>query len=447
MPSLDNSITVNTPLVSNPLSDEHHVFAALRKYALEAKEQQETAPDEAIQAWKKFSFYAALLLKPGSCTYGFILSQHAVNLFAKQPYIKGGEWPLLPYVAAIFATLLMLSDMGNSVFSSKSGVRNLLMSPDWQNGLKQAITNIKSGEFPKLLLSTGLVCTIASGVKGYVGCNFILNLLAQYAGLSKYQSTKSVAQALSVLVGLDSAFCFYAFQIHDKGMRTVRENRVLDSEEVRDHWESYQKDKRFALFLINLSGFFIALASSIVTAMSVFYSKGSFDIELWPTVYFAVVSISSIINNLVYTSNPIYKHWWMQDKHLRNASDCSDCRDEQTLFGPGASAIGKRIVGAVNSFGTGVTYYPAIMQVILAVSQQKDSSELPNWLAAGGLVLSVIMATLLIPRVYTMTTGRGGFFRQPEETRNVQLPPTSSDDLSPDGESLYPSPHTAIVIP
>jgi len=436
--SSSQQINSAAPLLDNEtqrkheiMKREHEIFYILRSYAanLSEKEQHTEASDADVERWKKFLFYMALVLKPGSCTYGYVLYHHAVNLFADQRYINGTHFAPLPYINGVFSTLLMLCDMGNSIFSSKKAVRNIIIHPNWIEGLKENFKAIKTGELPPGLLLTGLLSTVGSGVKGYVGCDFVLTLLSTVSGLEQNKVLKSAVMALSMLVGADSAFCYYAFQVNDKGMRVVNERRELNKS--ADTWSEYQKNNRAMLFAINVAGFFIAIVSSIVTAMSVFYSKGSFDIELWPTVYFVVMAASSIVNNIWYTSNPVYKHWWIQNNHREHVQDCQDCPQHigEEASRSKNSMLLKKVVGAINSLGVGVSYYPAIMQVMLAMYQEKDMEKIPDWTAGLGLVISVMMAMLVIPRVYTMTV-RGQFF-SPQPAAIPQNESSISRNISP----------------
>lgn len=354
--------------------------------------------------------YALLGGRTLSCLYRFVLVNESVRLLFKTPGLN--QWQEAPGVmiaADVTGAVLALSDMIQTITSSKKSVLELCQHPNWLSGITAFFRNIFQGKYPKDLLLSGLVVFFASSMKAVVGSQTVLHRTAQFPHM---ENAIEIAP-LTYLIGASSAACFLAFQWFGQGMWVDRAFTSLKQGDSYSRYLSRHKGWDRATTLI---GVLMGIAGALVGAVSACYVNRQFEFKNPLHISLFFIALTGAYFNLCYSYNLITRMEWLLKLH--NTESCATCLNERSAA-PVVSAIqpaetetqcydgfAKRCssffgsgVSSLAALGGSITFSPAIirtLQIILRlIGMASSNEEHYNTIAEdprfilGGLILSL----------------------------------------------------------
>jgi hypothetical protein len=325
-----------------------------------------------------------------SCTYRYVTTQEAQQFIGKEPFVhQYGQnwWTILTTTGAL---LFFTTDAFLTIIGSKDSLTDLC---SFRETFKKNIALLRdqNGNLPLLkLVGWGLLLPggmYGAFLKGKVGMQITLSQLTSAITDSPPAELSPLFSGLAYFSASSSLICYFAFQTQ----QALTQLRIMHALSDNPAWLELRKRDKWHLILNVAISFIISVAMALITMMSAFYEKGSFEVEWQTATKSLFIAILSIISNTLYTSTPNNVSRNIQSEH----NDFVHRGDRPNPHGLPYFAV--MAIAMISSTGNSLAVFPSIMHIMKLISGQDLQEE--SWTnVAIGLAIAAFLGVAMFPR-------------------------------------------------
>lgn len=334
--------------------------------------------------------FVLLVGRAFSCAYRYVTTQEAQKFIGQEPFIhQYGQnwWTIFTETGAI---LFCATDAFLTIVGSKDSLTELC---SFRETFKKnvALLRDENGKLPILkLIGWGFLLPggmYGAFLKGKVGTQVVSSQITSLITDHPPEALSPLFSGLAYFSAASSMICYFAFQTQ----QALTQLRIMHALSNNPYWVELRK-RDMCDFIGNVSvSFIISIAMALITMMSAFYDRGSFEIEWQTATKSLFIAVSSIIANTLYTSTPNNVFRAIQSMY----DDFVHKGDAPNPHGlPYFLVMG---IALISSTGNSLAVFPSIVHIMKLISGKDLANE--SWTnIVIGLAVAAFLGVAMFPR-------------------------------------------------